>query len=105
MDKKPPTIKIHNAEDEAAIQRALADDNDSWEAPKLAKVLRRGCPTGSSKSQITIKLDKDIIRARLRAANFVVFASYLHNLSPVGQPHNQYKFCFALTEFSTTLKI
>lgn len=42
MDKKPPTIKNHNAEDEAAIQRALTNDNDSWEAPKLAKVLRRG---------------------------------------------------------------
>lgn len=28
-----------------------------------AKVLRRGRPTGSSKSQITIKLDKDIITA------------------------------------------
>lgn len=63
MDKKAPTIKNHNAEDEAAIQRALADDNDSWEAPKHAKMLRRGRPTGSSKSQITIKLDKDIIIA------------------------------------------
>jgi uncharacterized protein (DUF4415 family) len=61
MDKKPPVITDHSDTDDAALRRAIADDPDSWEAPANAKIKRRGRPIGSHKSQVTIKLDKDVL--------------------------------------------
>ncbi|MFV0386519.1 BrnA antitoxin family protein [Paracoccus sp. (in: a-proteobacteria)] len=67
MAKKiPPVIHDNAPDDDAEIRRAIADDPDTWEAAPDAPIIRRGRPAGSSKSQVTVKLDNDVLE-RLRA--------------------------------------
>ena len=60
---KPPLIKDNTPEEEAEIQRQIANDPDTWEIPKDAKVLRRGRPRGVTKKQVTVSLDIELIEA------------------------------------------
>lgn len=64
--KHPPVIADNTPDEDAAIRRSIAGDPDTWEAAPDAQVIRRGRPAGSSKSQVTVKLDNDILE-RLRA--------------------------------------
>jgi uncharacterized protein (DUF4415 family) len=59
---KPPVIKDNTSEEEAEIQRQIAGDPDTWTTPKDAKVLKRGRPAGQTKEQVTVRLDKALIR-------------------------------------------
>lgn len=67
MAKKTPLIIPDNTpEEDAEIRCAIADDPDTWEASPDARIVRRGRPTGSNKSQVTVKLDNDVLE-HLRA--------------------------------------
>ncbi len=63
--KKLDLSKFHEptSEEDARIQAGIASDPDTWEAPEAATVRRRGRPAGSNKSQVTIKLDNDVLDA------------------------------------------
>ena len=64
MSRKPPKIRDNTPEEEAEIQRQIAEDPDTWEIPKGAKVLKRGrpsLPADKKKQQITILLDPDVL--------------------------------------------
>jgi len=50
-------------EEEVEIQKQIAADPDTWEAPADAKVIRRGRPVGSNKEQVTVRIDKDVLAA------------------------------------------
>lgn len=64
--KLPPVISDNSPEEDAAIRRAIAGDPDTWEAAPDAQVIRRGRPAGTNKSQVTVKLDNEVLD-RLRA--------------------------------------
>lgn len=67
MDKRlPPVIRDNTPEEDAEIRRAIAEDPDTWEASLAARIIRRGRPAGSTKEQVTVKLDRDVLE-RLRA--------------------------------------
>lgn len=59
--KSPPVIRDNTPEEDAKIRRAIAADPDTWEAAPDARVIRRGRPAGTSKSQVTVKLDNDVL--------------------------------------------
>ena len=61
--KKPPVIKDNTPEEEAEIQRQIAEDPDTWSTPADAKAIKRGRPAGRTKEQVTVRLDKDLIQA------------------------------------------
>ena len=61
MARKPPIIRDNTPEEEAEIRRQIAADPDTWEASADARVIRRGRPAGSNKSQVTVKIDKDVL--------------------------------------------
>ncbi len=63
--KPPPVIPDNSPEEEAQIRRGIAADPDTWEAGPDARVIRRGRPAGSNKSQVTVKIDNDVLE-RLR---------------------------------------
>ncbi len=66
MAKKPVDVSKFNKpteQEDAQIHASIADDPDTWEAPETATVRRRGRPAGSNKSQVTIKLDNDVLAA------------------------------------------
>ena len=46
---------------ELRIKMQIKGDPDTWEAPIDAKPRRRGRPLGQSKSQVTMRLDKDVL--------------------------------------------
>ena len=50
-------------EEEVEIQKQIAADQDTWEAPAEAKIIRRGRPVGSNKEQVTVRIDKDVLAA------------------------------------------
>lgn len=60
--KKPPVIRDNTPEEETEIQRQIAEDPDLAEIPKDAKPLKRGRPAGQTKEQVTVRLDKALIR-------------------------------------------
>jgi uncharacterized protein (DUF4415 family) len=60
--KKPPIIADNTAEEEAEAQRQIAQDPDTWPTPSDAKVLKRGRPAGQTKEQVTVRLDKELLR-------------------------------------------
>ncbi len=62
MDK-PPKIRLNTDEEEAEIQRHIAEDPDTWTALEDAPILKRGRPAGQTKEQVTVRLDKDVIAA------------------------------------------
>jgi uncharacterized protein (DUF4415 family) len=62
MDKLP-YAKPPSDEEEAEIQRQIAQDSDDWAMPAGAKALRRGRPPGWRKEQVTVRLDKDVLAA------------------------------------------
>lgn len=60
---EPPKIRLNTDEEEAEIQRQIAADPDTWSAPPDAPILRRGRPAGQTKSQVTLRLDNDVLAA------------------------------------------
>ncbi|MBB4303043.1 uncharacterized protein (DUF4415 family) [Rhodobium orientis] len=62
---KAPRVRIPTAKDDEDIRRGIAADPDAAELPAEARVLkrRRGRPTGRTKTQVSIKLDDDVIAA------------------------------------------
>ncbi len=62
-------IRDNTPEEEAAIQRGIAADPDTWEAPAGAKFIPRrkpGRPPGTTKTQVSIKIDDDVL-AKLKS--------------------------------------
>jgi uncharacterized protein (DUF4415 family) len=60
---KLPYAKPLSEQEEADIQRQIAEDPDDWAMSSDSKVIRRGRPPGWRKEQVTIRLDKDVIAA------------------------------------------
>lgn len=60
---KAPMIQNNTPEQDRAIKDAIAGDPDTWEADAGSKPRRRGRPAGSNKSQVTVKLDNDVLAA------------------------------------------
>ena len=60
---KPLVIKDNTPEEEAEIQRQIAEDPDTWPTAPDAKVLKRGRPPGRTKEQVTVRIDKDVLLA------------------------------------------
>jgi uncharacterized protein (DUF4415 family) len=56
-------IEDNTPEDEAEVQMAISQDPDTWAMSTDAKVLKRGRPVGTSKEQVTVRLDKDLVAA------------------------------------------
>lgn len=65
VKKVPPVIRDNTPEEDADIRRAISADPDTWAVAPGARVIRRGRPAGSNKSQVTVKLDNDVLE-RLR---------------------------------------
>ncbi|MGV6840584.1 MAG: BrnA antitoxin family protein [Planktomarina sp.] len=63
---KPPIIADNTPEEEATIRAAIAGDPDTWVAAPDATPRRRGRPSGTTKTQVTLKLDNDMLEV-LRA--------------------------------------
>ena len=63
MGKKVPTIIENTAADDLKIRQGIDVDPDTWEIAADVKPLKRGRPSGSDKSQVTIKLDNDVLTA------------------------------------------
>ncbi|MEO1190688.1 MAG: BrnA antitoxin family protein [Pseudomonadota bacterium] len=59
--KKPPIVQDNTPEEEAEIQRQIAEDPDTWAMPRDARVIKRGRPTGRTKQKVTVRLDKAVI--------------------------------------------
>ncbi len=57
----PPKIDDNTAQEDAAIQREIATNPDTWAAPETPRVRRRGRPGGSGKTRVTVHLDNDVI--------------------------------------------
>ena len=55
-----PVIRFKTAAEEAELQRQIAADPDTWEAPADA-IIRRGRPAGSTKEQVTVRIDRDVL--------------------------------------------
>lgn len=66
MVKTPPVIKNHSAEEDARILEAISEDPDTWEAPAGGAVRKRGRPSGSNKTRVTLHFDNDLLE-RLKA--------------------------------------
>tara|TARA_B110000977_G_scaffold196734_1_gene277731 strand:- start:68 stop:316 length:249 start_codon:yes stop_codon:yes gene_type:complete len=58
-----PKIRDNSPEKELEILLQIQGDPETWETPQDAVVLRRGRPSGQNKSQVTIRLDNDILNA------------------------------------------
>ena len=56
-----PVIRFNTAAEEADLQRQIAADSDTWEAPADARIIRRGRPAGSTKEQVTVRIDRDVL--------------------------------------------
>ena len=63
MAKKPPVVIDITPEKDAEIRAQIANDPDTWEMAPGSKVLKRGRPSGKTKEQITVRLDKDLLAA------------------------------------------
>ena len=60
---RPPIIRDNTPEEEAEIQRQIAEDPDAWTTSPDAKVLKRGRPAGQTKEQVTVRLDRTLLDA------------------------------------------
>lgn len=58
-----PKIRDNTAEEEAEIQRQIAEEAGLEEVTAAARVLKRGRPSGQTKEQVTVRVDKDVLRA------------------------------------------
>ena len=58
-----PVIRDNTPEQEQDIQRQIAESDELTEIPLNAKVIKRGRPSGRTKSQVTIRLDNDVLNA------------------------------------------
>lgn len=58
-----PRIKDNTPEEEAEIQRQIAEDAELAETPLNATAIKRGRPFGQTKQQVTIRLDGDLLAA------------------------------------------
>jgi len=56
-----PIIRFNTAAEEAELQRQIAADPDTWEVPADARIIRRGRPAGSTKEQVTVRIDRDVL--------------------------------------------
>lgn len=61
--QKPPIVRDNTPEEEAEIQRQIAEDPEISEIPQDAKVIKRGRPFGQTKEQVTVRLDKSLVQA------------------------------------------
>lgn len=61
--KNPPEIADNTPEEEAEIQRNIAEDPDTWATPAKAKVVKRGHPLPSTVEQVTVGIDRDVLEA------------------------------------------
>ena len=61
--KGVPLIRDNTPEEEAEIQRQIAEDPDTYEFTGNVDPTRRGRPPGSSKKQVTLRIDEDILAA------------------------------------------
>ena len=52
---KPFGIKDNTPEEEAEIQRQIAEDPDAWPTAPDAEVLKRGRPLGRTKEQVMVR--------------------------------------------------
>lgn len=59
-------FKENTPEEDALIRSAISGDADTWEISPNAEIKRRGRPRGSNKSQVTIKLDNEVLAALKR---------------------------------------
>ena len=55
--------KENTPAEDAAIRSAIRGDANTWEASRIPEVKPRGRPRGSNKSQVTIKLDNEVLAA------------------------------------------
>lgn len=58
-----PKIRDNTVAEEADIQRQIAEDSALVEMPAAARGIKRGRPSGRSKEQVTVRLDKDVVAA------------------------------------------
>ena len=58
-----PRMKEPTEEEEAEIQRQIAEDPDTWEMSADAVIIRRGRPSGQTKDQVTVRIDRDVLAA------------------------------------------
>lgn len=58
-----PKIRDNTAEEEAEIQRQIAEEAGLEEVAAAARVLKRGRPGGQTKEQVTVRVDKDVLHA------------------------------------------
>jgi len=57
-------MKLNTPEEEAAIQKAIDEDPDTWTiSPDCVPLGRRGRPPGQTKTQVTLRIDNDVIAA------------------------------------------
>lgn len=61
-NKRLPDIRENTPEEEAEIQRQIAEDPDTWEF--TGKIVKgRGRPRGVTKQQVTVSLDIELVEA------------------------------------------
>ena len=58
-----PIIKDNTPAEETAIQRQIAEDPDSLPTAPETQLVRRGRPFGTSKAQVSVRLDFDVLAA------------------------------------------
>ena len=60
-----PKVHMPTPEEDAAIRQGIAADPDTFEIPADAKAIRRGPgrPAGTTKTQVTLKIDNDALTA------------------------------------------
>ena len=61
--KKPPGIVDNTPEEEAEVQRQIAEDPDTWATPASAKVVKRGRSLPPTVEQVTVGIDRDVLEA------------------------------------------
>ena len=62
-NRKAPKIRDNTAAENADIRRQIAEDPDTWEGRPDRPYLKRGRPPGATKTQVTVRLDNDLIDA------------------------------------------
>lgn len=61
MSKRLPIIRDNTPEEELALRRSIEADADTAEVTASRRVVRVGRPSGQTKTQVTVRLDKDLL--------------------------------------------